>query len=426
MNRQPRKPFRRPSDLDPLRNALLAWRRVRGPAGARGRARIPDRGSGAIIHDRSGRRARLAAAALVALALAAGCEPETEPGQERILRATWKRRFAGEIVALGMNAAGTLAVAATAPGAKGRGADRIVALDDKGTITWQQILDRKIVDLAVSGDGTLVVASLADGTLLAWNADGDSLWQAPCGATASLSASGELIACHGEGGDTGTGEALSVLDAGGRRRWTFDDPAGMWDLGVPDAGDGVVGLTQAGRLVALDARGRIAWTRELGPVLGAVRLSPGDGAVVVVGTGIEGEKILAFDRSGKPLWTAVVAGGGESIALSRGGAFVVAANNTTLGQRVSVFDGRGRLFWQVHLDQPSREPVRVGISETGDRVLAAVERDGRPEIDVWDSRGEPIGRARFGSEITGIDLSRDGRRLVVAARGGRLLFHDFR
>ncbi len=282
------------------------------------------------------------------------------------------------------------------------------------------------MDLGVSGEGTLIVASLADGSLRAWNADGDSLWEVPCGAAASLSASGNLIACHGEGGDTGTGEALVVLDAQGRRRWTFDDPAGMWDLDVSDAGDGVVGLTQAGKIFALDARGRVAWTHALGPVLGAVRLSPGDGGVVVVGTGIEGEKLLAFDRAGKPLWTAVVPGGGESIAVSRGGAFVVAANNTTLGQRVSVFDARGRVFWNFHLDQPAHEPVRVGISESGDRVFASIERDGRPEIAIWDRHGEPVGRTRFGSEITAFDLSRDGRRLLAAARGGRLFFYNLR
>jgi DNA-binding beta-propeller fold protein YncE len=363
---------------------------------------------------------------MLALAVSAGCRPEVRPGQESLLRAAWKRRFAGEIVAVGLSGAGTLAVAATAQGPKGRGDDRIVAIDRKGTILWQQILDRKVVGLVVSVEGTLVAVSLADGTLRAWNADGDSLWQVPCGGTAKLSASGDLIACHGEGGDIGTDEAIEVLDARGRHRWKFDDPAGMWDLGVPDAGDGVLGLTQAGKLVALDGSGRVAWTRDLGPVLGAVRLSPGDGGVVVVGTGIEGEKLLAFDRAGTPLWTAAVPGGGESIAVSRGGAFVAAANNTTLGQRISVYDGRGRLFWNFHLDRPAQEPVRVGISESGDRVFASIERAGRPEIAIWDGHGEPAGRARFGSEITAFDVSRDGRGLLVAARGGKMFFYDLR
>jgi hypothetical protein len=161
----------------------------------------------------------------------------------------------------------------------------------------------------------------------------------------------------------------------------------MWDLGVPDAGDGVLGLTQAGKLVALDGSGRVAWTRDLGPVLGAVRLSPGDGGVVVVGTGIEGEKLLAFDRAGTPLWTAGVPGGGESIAVSRGGAFVVAANNTT-GQRVSVYDGRGRLFWNFHLVRPARARAR-GHQRIGRSRLRLHRAGGRPEIAIWDGHGEP-------------------------------------
>ena len=384
------------------------------------------RGSGAIVFDRSRRTAGLTAALLATLALAAGCKPELGPGRESPLRAAWKRRFAGDIVAVGLNAAGTLVVVATTTDDKNRGDDRIVALDERGTIVWEQGLDRRIVDLAVAATGDLIVASLADGTLRAWSAGRDAFRQAPCSGTANLSGTGDLIACHGESGDLGSGEALQVFNGKGRRRWTFDDPAGIWDLGVSESGDGVVGLTQAGRIVALDANGQVAWTRELGPVLGTVRLSPGDGRVVVVGTGIEGEKLLAFDRAGKPLWTAVAPGGGESIAVSRGGAFVVAANNTTLGQRVSVFDGRGRLCWQFHLEQPAHEPVRVGISDSGDRVLAVIERDGRPEIAVWDKHGESLGVARFGSQIKDFSVTRDGRRFVVAAHAGRFFYYDLR
>jgi 2',3'-cyclic-nucleotide 2'-phosphodiesterase (5'-nucleotidase family) len=157
-----------------------------------------------------------------------------------------------------------------------------------------------------------------------------------------------------------------------------------------------------------------------------VGISPGDGAVTVVGTGIQGERLGAYDRDGKALWSATVPGGVETVDVSRGGDFVVAASNTTRGQRVYLFDRHGKLTWTFQLDQPAREPVRVRISEGGDRVYAAMERDGSPVITGWDFHGEVTSRITLPSDVIDFDLSRDGGRLVAVAREGKLLYYAFR
>lgn len=382
------------------------------------------RGTEDPIRARRGAR-KLGLTLLAAAVMAAACGGREEPTKGLEVSVTWKRKFRGEIAAFSMDASGLQIVVATMPDAKGRGEDRIYALDEKGEITWQEILDHRVLGTAVSADGRFMAAYLLDGTLRAWNAEGDSLWKTSCVGPPEAAAAGNLVACRAtveEG--TPQGAALQVFDLSGKRRWSWDDPSGLWDLRVGDRGDSLVGVTQAGKVVRLDGRGRVVWTKDLETGVGTVAISPGDGAVVVVGTGIEKERISAYDRAGSALWTATVPGGVDSLAVSRGGSYVAATNNTILGQRVFVFDARGKLFWKYQLDRPARDPVKVRMGEMGDRVFAGLEQDGRPTLVGWDRHGEVTTRILLGVELVDFDLSRDGRRLAAVGRGGKLFFFN--
>jgi hypothetical protein len=182
-------------------------------------------------------------------------------------------------------------------------------------------------------------------------------------------------------------------------------------------------VTLAGKAAALNGQGRTLWEREIGSVVARVAISPGDGEVIAVGTGIEGETLGVYDLKGEEIWSATVPGGADSIALSRGGQFVVVGNNTILGQRVYVFDGGGRLFWKFQLDRPAREPVKVRVSERGERVVAALEQDGKSTLLTWDRQGEITMRSSLSSDIQDFVIARDGSCVAAITTEGKLFYY---
>ncbi len=315
-------------------------------------------------------------------------------------------------------------IVGTAPDVKERGEDHIYALDGEGTVLWEEPLDRRLLRIAVAGDGSRVVATLVDGTLLAWNAHGERQWDGTCAGLPEISRSGDRIVCWNSGEESVGGIAIEALDGRGRRLWSFDDPGGIWDMAVAEDAGTVAALTTAGNVIVLDGRGRLLWRNEIGVLVGTVALAPGEDATIAVGTGIEGESVAVYDRAGKEIWAASVPGGTDTIALSENGAIAAMGNNTVLGQRVYVYDGEGRLSWKFQLDRPAREPVRVRISRTGDRVFATLEDEGQPTILGWDSHGGVIARARFGTDVVDYSLSDKGDRLAVITAAGKLLYYD--
>ncbi len=362
--------------------------------------------------------------ALVWCALAAaGCRPEAEEAARPEISATWKRKFRGDIVSLSSSLSASLLVVATAENAEGRGDDHLYVLDGGGAILWQEALDQMILKTAVAGDGSIITAFLTGGMLRAWNASGDALWEVPSVGVPEVSGSGQLITCWNTGEEIAGGIAVQALDREGRPRWSYDDASGVWDLALADGGEAVVLVTLVGKVVTLSGQGRILWKRELGSVVARVAISPGDAQVVAVGTGIEGETLGVYDLKGVERWSATVPGGADSIALSRGGRFVVVGNNTVLGQRVYVFDDRGSLFWKFQLDRPAREPVKVRVSETGERVVAALEQDGKPMLLTWDRQGEITKRLPVSFDIQDFVLSRDGSRIAAITKEGRLFYY---
>jgi hypothetical protein len=193
-------------------------------------------------------------------------------------------------------------------------------------------------------------------------------------------------------------------------------------VSVSDGGDAVAMVTLAGQAVVLDGKGQILWKRELGTSVARVAIAPGDQLRIAVGTGIERETIALYDTEGVELWSATIPGGADSIAISRNAEFLVAGNNTVLGQRVYVFDSEGNLFWKFQLDRPARERVLVHISESGNHVMAALERDGRPILLGWDHHGELNIRIQVGADILEFAPSRDGNRVALITGEGKLLY----
>jgi len=303
-----------------------------------------------------------------------------------------------------------------------RGEDHVYVLDDQGTILWQTKVERKVVKLSISGDGSIVLAFLADGSLHAWSGTGSALWNSPCIGGPEISKTGELVACWNTGEETAGGTALQGLNGKGMPLWSYDDAVGLWDVSVADGGDAVAMVTLSGQAVVLNGKGQILWKQELGTSVALVAIAPGDQLRIALGTGIERETIALYDTEGVELWSATIPGGADSIAISRDAEFLVTGNNTVQGQRVYVFDSEGNLFWKFQLDRPARERVLVHISESGNRVMAALERDGRPILLGWDRHGEVNTRIQVGSDIVEFALSRDGNRVALITGEGKLLY----
>lgn len=144
---------------------------------------------------------------------------------------------------------------------------------------------------------------------------------------------------------------------------------------------------------------------------------------IAVGTGIEGETLAVYDLAGEEIWRATVPGGVDSIALSRDAGFLVTGNNTVLGQRIYVFNREGELGWKFQLDRPAREPLRMQISEEGDRIVAVLEEEGQPTLLAWDAHGDITARMRVGADIVDYALARDGRSLAAVTGRDKIVYY---
>lgn len=363
---------------------------------------------------------------LALLALAAGicsCGPKAQERSAQSVRPLWKRDFRGEVVALSADAEVKLLVVATREDAEGKGENHLYALDENGTILWHVPLERRVAGIAVAGDGSIVLAYLVDGALLAWGRHGEKRWESACIGIPEVSASGERIVCWSAGDEDVGGMTIEALNAKGRRVWSFDDPGGIWHMTLADGGDALAAVTLAGQVIVINGKGRVLWRRPLSTQVGTVAIASGEEMKIAVGTGIEGETLAVYDLAGEEIWRATVPGGVDSIALSRDAGFLVTGNNTVLGQRIYVFNREGELGWKFQLDRPAREPLRMQISEEGDRIVAVLEEEGQPTLLAWDAHGDITARMRVGADIVDYALARDGRSLAAVTGRDKIVYY---
>ncbi len=369
---------------------------------------------------------RCGAPLLALLALAVGiwsCGPRAVERSAQSLRPFWKRDFRGEAVALSADAETKLLIVATREDAEGKGENHLYALDEKGTILWHTPLERRVAGIAVAGDGSIVLAYLVDGALLAWGRHGEKRWESSCIGIPEVSASGERIVCWNTGDEDVGGMVIEALNDKGRRLWSFNDPGGIWHMTLADGGDALAAITLAGRVIVINGKGRVLWRQPLSTQVGTVAIASGEETKIAVGTGIEGESLAVYDLAGEEIWRATVPGGVDSIALSRDAGFLVTGNNTVLGQRIYVFNREGELGWKFQLDRPAREPLRIQISEEGDRIVAVLEEEGQPTLLAWDTHGDLTARMRAGADIVDYALARDGGSLAAITGSDKIVYY---
>ncbi|MFQ5457067.1 MAG: PQQ-binding-like beta-propeller repeat protein [Myxococcota bacterium] len=351
------------------------------------------------------------------------CAPEAENQGAPDVRPAWKRDFQAETTALAADGKLGLLAVATAEDVDGRGEDHLYVLDAQGTVLWHAPMDQRIAGTVIARDGSIVLAYLVDGRLLAWSPHGEKRWEKNCVGIPEVSASGDRIVCSNTGEETVGGIAIEALDASGKRLWSFDDPGGIWRMALADDGGALAAITLAGYVVAINGDGRVLWREQLDTPVGSVAMSSGEERKIAVGTGIEGESLWVYDLDGAEIWRATVPGGADSIALSRNAEFLVTGNNTVLGQRIFMFDRAGKLGWKFQLDRPAREPLRMGINDAGDRIVAVLEEEGQPTLLAWDGHGDVTARMRAGADILDYVLSDTGTRLAAMTGGGKVAFY---
>lgn len=361
------------------------------------------------------RRAAIAAAATGVLALAGGCtlfgstkqppDPLPTPGGAAAVSPAWSYPLGAKSgVGFAPVAVGNSVWAAAQDGT-------VVRLDlESGRQLWR-VSAGKPLTAGVGTDGTLAVVVARDGTVLAYDADGQPKWATPIGT--------EVVTAPAVGGDTvllrTSDNRIIAFDAdSGKRRWTFQrqNPtlvlrqSGGFAMAPGAAFIGMPG----GRLVALALNnGALRWDVPLAQPRGATeleRVADVVGSPLLIGRELcavtyQGRIGCVDAVSGQPVWLREFS---SAVGLDVDGEGVVAPDADDV---IRAFDRSGAPTWQQkgYARRRLSAPLIVG------RWLA-----------VGDVEGNVLWLARSGGRLEAVSRT-DGTPIVAspAAGAGRLL-----
>jgi outer membrane protein assembly factor BamB len=369
---------------------------------------------------------RLAAGAAAAAVLA-GCsmfstpkrppDPLPAPSGESKVAPAWTVSLgASSSIGFAPVAIGDSVWAAASDGTVGRFAI------DTGSPTWRVSVGKPLT-AGVGSDGTIAVVVTRDGTLVALDAGGKTLWTAPIGGevvTPPAVADGTVVM------RTSDNRVLAFEADSGKRRWAFqrqNPPLVLRHSGgiamVP--GFAFVGMP-AGRLVALAlATGAPRWDAPLAQPRGATeleRIADVVGTPLVIGTELcavayQGRIGCLDANTGNPVW---IKDFSSPVGLDVDARGVVSPDADDV---VHAFDRAGASVWQ----QKSFARRRLSAPLIVGRVIAIGDVEGNL---LWLSRAD--GKLAAVSRTDGKPIvappAAAGPVLVVQTSGGTL--HAFR
>lgn len=140
--------------------------------------------------------------------------------------------------------------------AVGQGVTALSRRDGVIAIAWRTHPGGELTQLA--GFGDIAVAATANRTLVAYDSQGQWLWQAdlPDVVTGSLLRLGDLVVAVSVDGTVGAYDLVS-----GAKAWEYSLPTQIEQPALI-VGDGVVVLDASGTFVRLDAQGRVRWRTQ--------------------------------------------------------------------------------------------------------------------------------------------------------------------
>ncbi|WP_165394839.1 WD40 repeat domain-containing protein [Methanofollis fontis] len=259
-----------------------------------------------------------------------------------------------------------------AAGTQGKGGVSI--LSENGSLLWEYPTGCPVYQVAVSGDGQSI--AVASDKLRIFGRNGDLLQQFESDYFAfstALSADGEYIA---GGYDDST---LSLMTAGGQRRWTRSLEDDAVSLSLSSDGSLLAVGSKDEKVHLYNGQGTLLWSYETGNTVCSVSISP-EGDYVAAGSY---DKVLYFfDRNGTLLWRHVAGSRVLGVDVSAEGEYVAAA----YGKQVVLLNAQGEVTGEF---PASGIAESVAITPDG-RYVAAGIGGGSPRVLVFEHIGAPV------------------------------------
>ena len=161
-----------------------------------------------------------------------------------------------------------------------------------------------------------------------------------------------------------TGTGVLELDAEGREVLRYEAPCHVFACQRLPDGRTLVGECERGRLLELDARGRVVKTVNILPkgikdggmafMRNARKLSNGHYLVAHYGEG----KVTEYDARGRAVWSAATPGGAHSVQRLPDGHTLVSIADRDRNPRIIELDGDGQVVWSLTNDDLPGAPLR--------------------------------------------------------------------
>ena len=293
----------------------------------------------------------------------------------------------------------------------------VYAVDARGQVIWRQKTAGPVYALAAVAGGGVATGDDA-GWVTLFDADGKQIWRAALGTRVTA-----LAAAPTDAGGLFVGgwdERITRLDLDGSVAWQAAAGGPVSAIAVlPPPADLVAVATMDGELRAYDTGGRQVWRSELDAPIAALGALP-TAADPLLLAGIQDGHLLAIDARGSVAWQIPLGDGApvwQAAELSPGTWSILAG---TAGAEPALvhLSAAGDIHWSISLPAPVTAVAVHDLDAPADVGLAAA-----PEIVVGLSTGELLvcdaqGRRRAavhaGLPVSGLAVAPDGSLLVRA------------
>lgn len=320
--------------------------------------------------------------------------------------------------------------------------------DESGKLLWTFKTDRRPASTSISSDGSYVAAggyqltkgagkSYVNGSIYLLDKKGDLLWNYTTGLepvwSSILSSDGSYLAAN-------TSTNLLYFDARqGRLLWNYSIASNEGSLLR-------ISMSPDGRYVSASAtisgpkypsngwkeyffsgNGRLLWNyTSFDASSSDLSLVSPDGKYVATSASVSGYNgfVYFFDKNGMLLWKKQISSPMLSADISSDGSLLATSTNWGL----LLIDREGKLLWNSTEQGESLTTYLVKMSADGNQVLSgAIVKNGTNlsggmSFQLRDKSGTPSWGYQVAGDISSVDMSPDGSRIVVVSKDVRT--HD--
>lgn len=281
--------------------------------------------------------------------------------------------------------------------------------DDGGTAVWEkEVQNGKIYSVSILEDGSLAAVSLSPTSkttfeIHIFNRNGTlkNIFDEP--EAENLDISSTFIA-YGSAWDLG----IRPTDGGPENKQNLVGSKGVSDVFISQGGETITAHNGAKQYM-LDSSGNILWEKAFSNDIQQSALSPMGRIVYVV---LSNRKLESLDDDGSTRWSRDLDFDVADVHANENG--VVLGN----GKSVSMFDMEGTKLWSTELDY-----IVKGVAVASNKNFVAVFTDGG-RIYLLNGIGRVVKQLDFTNEIVDIDISREGKYLLLGQSNGKFSYQN--